>query len=181
MTSVSWQIAFASLVGQPSKNIELIMRARCFFLWFLNVILAAALAGGVVLEPVRGGAESQDMVALQQSVRRVIKEQKDTQTAVTQGYAEQKTLLELCLDSTNKIKQPIGELEAHFRTSSQAPYDNEVRQVSSAGDNLRDLLAAVNTLQQQVTSTQNILEKISAELPSRAAGSGARHPSRKAK
>jgi len=140
---------------------------RAQWVVYFAVAMLAGAAGGEFLAPVPAGAVAREIVELQQGVQQLIQGEKDLQTAVAQENAVQKTLIELSLDSVNKLTGTMGTVQKsvqEIQANSGARLDTISTQVQGLSDALQEMQARVGKLNQQLTDTQNSIQSIDAKL-----------------
>lgn len=133
----------------------------------LAIAMVAGAAGGALLAPAPVGAVAREIVELQQGVQQLIQEQKDIQTAVAKESAVQKTLIELSLNSVNKLDGAMGAVQKtveEMHANSGARLDTMSTQVQSMSDALQEMQARMGKLNQQLTDTQNSIQSIDGKL-----------------
>ncbi len=134
---------------------------------YLAAALLAGAAGGTLLAPTPAGAVAREIVELQQGVQQLAQGQKDLQTAIAQQSAVQKTLIELSLDSVNKLSGTMGTVEKsvqEMQAGSGARLDTISTQVQGLSDGLQEMQSRMGKLNQQLTDAQNSIQSIDAKM-----------------
>jgi chromosome segregation ATPase len=134
---------------------------------YLATAMLAGAAGGALLAPVPAGAVAREIVELQEGVQQLIQQQKDIQTAVAQESAVQKTLIELSLNSVNKLEGAMGAVQKsveEMHANSGTRLDTMSTQVQSVSDTLQEMQARMGKLNQQLTDAQNSIRSIDTKL-----------------
>ena len=134
---------------------------------YLATAMLAGAAGGALLAPAPVGAVAREIVELQQGVQQLIQQQKDIQTAVAQESAVQKTLIELSLNSVNKLDGAMGEVQKsveEMHANSGTRLDTMSTQVQSVSDTLQEMQARMGKLNQQLTDAQSSIQSIDTKL-----------------
>lgn len=137
--------------------------------WFVYVATAmlAGAAGGALLGPAPVEAVAREIIELQQGVQQLMQGQKDLQSAVAQESAVQKTLIELSLDSVNKLSGTIGTVQKsvqEMQANSGAQQDTMTTKVQGLSESLQDVQARMGKLNQQLTDAKNSIQSIDAKL-----------------
>jgi chaperonin cofactor prefoldin len=140
---------------------------RTQWLVYLATAMLAGAAGGALLAPAPVGAVAREIVELQQGVQQLMQGQKDLQTAIAQESAVQKTLIELSLDSVNKLSGTMDTVQKsvqEIHANSGARLDTMSTQVQALSESLQEVQARIGKLNQQLTDAQNSIQSIDTKL-----------------
>src|ERR1700730_15542653 len=100
--------------------------------------MLAGASGGALLAPAPVGGVAREIIELQQEVQQLMQEQKDLQTAIAQETAVQKTLIELSLDSVNKLDGTMGTVQKsvqEMQANSGTRLDTMSTQIQGLSEN----------------------------------------------
>src|SRR6202047_2561980 len=106
---------------------------------YLAAAMLAGALGGTLLGPAPVGAVAREIVALAQSINQIIQRPKDTETALAQSAAVDKTLMEQSMDTVNKLTGTMMALQKtvqDMQANSGARLDTMSTQIQGISDNL---------------------------------------------
>ncbi len=141
------------------------MRTRWLALAVAAVFLGAL--GGALFAPQPAGAESKEMILLQQQVTQILQAQQDLRSTVDGNNAAIRTLLQQSLDSVSRLSGEMGTLQKsvqEVQANTGARIDTMTQQTQGLSDNMQDVQARVAKLSQQLTDVQNLLQSIDARV-----------------
>jgi seryl-tRNA synthetase len=113
------------------------------------------------------GAVNREFLELQQNVGQLTQGQKYIQTVITQDAAEEKTLMQLSLDSVNRLNGTMAAVQKsvqEMQSNSGARLETISTQFHSTSDNMQEMLARTGKLSQQLADSQDVLQEIDAKL-----------------
>jgi tol-pal system protein YbgF len=123
--------------------------------------------GGTLFAPQPAGAESKEMIELQQQVAQILQAQQDLRSTVDGNNAAIRTLLQQSLDSVNRLSGEMGSVQKsvqEVQANTGARIDTMTQQAQGLSDNMQDVQARVAKLSQQLTDVQNLLQSIDARV-----------------
>jgi hypothetical protein len=136
--------------------------------YLLTMILAGA-AGEALVGSAPLGAVSREMIGLQQGVAQLMQGQKNLETNMAQDRAVRKTLIELSLDSVNKLDSAVDATQKTVQVTqanSSARLDTMFAQIQTISDSLQEIQDRTSKFNQQLVDTQNAIQGIDAKLAS---------------
>ena len=141
------------------------MRTRWLALAVAAVFLGALAEA--LFTPQPAGAESKEMILLQQQVTQILQAQQDLRSTVDGNNAAIRTLLQQSLDSVSRLSGEMGTLQKsvqEVQANTGARIDTMTQQTQGLSDNMQDVQARVAKLSQQLTDVQNLLQSIDARV-----------------
>jgi len=137
---------------------------------WLALAVAAVFLGALaeaLFTPQPAGAESKEMILLQQQVTQILQAQQDLRSTVDGNNAAIRTLLQQSLDSVSRLSGEMGTLQKsvqEVQANTGARIDTMTQQTQGLSDNMQDVQARVAKLSQQLTDVQNLLQSIDARV-----------------
>jgi tol-pal system protein YbgF len=137
---------------------------------WLALAVAAVFLGALaeaLFTPQPAGAESKEMIQLQQQVTQILQAQQDLRSTVDGNNAAIRTLLQQSLDSVSRLSGEMGTLQKsvqEVQANTGARIDTMTQQTQGLSDNMQDVQARVAKLSQQLTDVQNLLQSIDARV-----------------
>jgi tol-pal system protein YbgF len=123
--------------------------------------------GGAMFAPQPAGAESKEMIELQQQVTQILQGQQDLRSTVDGNNAAIRTLLQQSLDSVSRLSGEMSSVQKsvqEVQANTGARIDTMTQQTQGLSDNMQDVQARVAKLSQQLTDVQNLLQSIDARV-----------------
>ena len=150
---------------------------RMRWIGYLATAMLAGASGLVLLGTPPVAAVDSETVELQESVNQVIQGQKDTETTLLQNAAVSKTRMEESMNTVNKMTvTPLQKSVQDIQANADAHLDTMSTQIHGASDNLKETIARVGKLNQQLVDLQKVLRRIDARLAHSAPASAGTPP-----
>lgn len=151
--------------GEPAgKDRSTLLTRRILF--FSAAMMAGAL-GGLLLRPTPAGAVAREIIELRDGITRLTMGQQSMQTAITQDYAIERTLIEESLDAVKNLSLDMAALPKITQDSSAtagARLETIGTTIEGVSDNVADLQARLVKFDQKLADVESVIQNVESKL-----------------